>query len=84
MMWNHCMDAVFFLYGVLGILADLGGLLALIFLGWLLCTRHGRAILSGLSGETRCGTCGAERSCPAAYSGVLYPCPYYEKEENRR
>lgn len=30
--------------------------------------------------ESRCRTCKELGSCPAAYTGVLYPCPYYKEE----
>lgn len=28
--------------------------------------------------EQRCGFCATKKECPEAYSGVIYPCPYFK------
>lgn len=31
--------------------------------------------------EHRCGKCADRAECPAANTGVCYPCPHYQKED---
>ena len=40
----------------------------------------GKARRSGCGEEHRCGVCADRSTCPAAYTGVCSPCPYYQKE----
>lgn len=32
--------------------------------------------------ENRCPTCAECKSCPAAGTGVIYPCPYFRRDEH--
>lgn len=73
MLMNHFANALIWLGGILNVLGLLGGLAFLVF--WLL------GFVQLEKGEHRCYKCEDAANCPAAYTGVAYPCAHYEKRK---
>lgn len=62
-----------------------GGGFAFVLLCWLAFTKHGRVAALRLLDvpEYRCSGCRDADNCPAADSGVAYPCGHYKKSEDK-
>lgn len=59
--------------------AALAGLAMAYFYGlYLVCFRDKHRV------ETRCSSCVKAQDCPAYDTGVIYPCPYYERKRNTK
>lgn len=55
--------------------AALAGLVMAYFYGlYLVCFRDKHRV------ENRCSSCAEGQDCPAYGTGVIYPCPYYERK----
>lgn len=76
---NQFMSFLFWLSGVLQMIAMLGGLVFWLLLGWLAFSKQGRTFfaLCLRAPEYRCNSCLYRESCHAAFTDVLYPCWWY-------
>lgn len=85
MFFQNFVNFIFWLWGVLDVIAALGGLIALVVLCWLFFTRRGAAARASLhiDDEYRCRHCTECNYCAAAYSGVAYPCPDYQERKDK-
>gem|GEM_PF-5712309 len=77
--FNYIVNFCIYLFGVLQVLGTIGGLIFGVC--WLLRPRPSDD--QDAPQEIRCDSCVEHSVCPAADTGVAYPCPWYVKKEGK-
>ena len=80
---NSFFSFLFWLAGVLQMIAMLGGLAFWLLFGWLVFSKKGWTFfaLCLKAPEYRCHSCLDRESCGAAFTDVLYPCWWYVEDD---